>query len=156
MAYFDDERGYLFWNRKTFAKMFDDIEFPDCLSDSEIGKLTKLSKAMYSNTNMIAYRGNGGIKPHNIRTISKLLNLSEHRTKIFINKMIKIGIIGKAKYEVEDAVSYQYYLNPIYFASGNRIALNLYLIFKNQLDDILPNWVKMKYSEIENQKIKEG
>lgn len=157
IAYFDDEKGYLFWNRKTFSKMFDDIEFPTDLSDSEIGKLTKLSKNMYSNTNMLAYHGNGGVKPHDIKTIAKMLKISERQSRMFVNKMIKLGILGKAKYEVENTISYQYYMNPIYYCSSNRIPLNLYLIFKKQLDEVLPEWVKRKYSEIKGKdKEKEG
>lgn len=147
-AYFDEAKGYLFWSRKDFAKMFSDVDFPSDLSDSDIGKLTKLSKRMYSTTNLIAYKGNGGVKAHSIKTIAKLLNISERQSRLFINKMIKYGIIGSVKCKVKHDISYQYYMNPIYFTSSNRIPLNLYLLFKKQLDEILPDWVRRKYKDL--------
>ena len=152
-TYFDEEKGYLFWNRKAYAKMFSCVDFPPNVTDAEIGKLTKLAKKIYSNTNMLAYRGNGGVTAHNIETISNVLSITDRQCSIFINKMIRLGIMGKAKYEVEGKICFQYYLNPIYFFSSNRIPLNLYLIFKDQLDAILPKWVKDKYADIRD---KEG
>ena len=51
-AAFDDEKGYLFWARKGFAKSFLDIEFPTEMSFKKRGQMATLAKRMWSKTNM--------------------------------------------------------------------------------------------------------
>jgi len=145
---FDEEKGYLFWNRKKHNKTFHDVKFPKEINWNEKGRLLELSQHVWSNTNLLAYRGNGGIKPYDEKQISKVIGLKERQTKAFIKKMIKNRIIAKTKIETGNRIEIHYYMNPIYFFSGNRIPLNLYLIFRNELDAILPEWVKEKYNEI--------
>lgn len=147
-AQFDEGKGYLFWSRKNHNKIYHDIDFPEQISDNELGKLFKLSQYIYSNTNLLAYRGNGGVKPYDIVDISKVINLNEKRTKLFMQKMVKYKIIAKVNIEFGEKSDIHYYLNPVYFFSGSRIPLNLYLIFRNELDNILPEWVRLKYNEI--------
>ena len=138
---FDEEKGYLFWNRKNFAKTYRDIDFPEEMTDAEIGKMTRLSKKIWSNTNMLGYRGNGGIKPYDIEKIGEVIGLKYRQTLRFVNKMMRLGVMAKVKVDVGGKKETHYYINPIYFFSSNRIPLNLYLIFKNELDPFLPQWV---------------
>lgn len=144
---FDEEKGYLFWSRKNHAKIFSDIKFPNEINWNEKGRLLELSHHTWANTNLLAYRGNGGIKAYNEKQISEIIGLKERQTKTFIKKMIKYRIIAKAYIEKGNTKEIHYYMNPIYFFSGNRINLNLYLLFKNELDIILPVWVQDKYKE---------
>lgn len=148
-AAFDEEKGYLFWVRKNSCRSFHDVEFPPEMTDIDIGRMTRLSKKVWSNTNMLGYRGNGGIKPYDIEKIAEVLRLKPRQTRNFISKMIKLGVMAKVKVEVGGKKETHYYLNPIYFFSGNRIPLNLYLIFREQLDAVLPEWVKEKFAEQE-------
>jgi len=40
----------------------------------------------------------------------------------------------------------QYYINPAYFMpSGKRLSLDLFLLFRNDLKDILPPWVREEF-----------
>ncbi len=144
---FDEEKGYLFWPRKSFAKSFLDIDFPKELSFKEIGQLTTLAKKMCPKTNMLGYRGNGGTRPYNIDKIGAVIGLKSSQSYSFVRKMIRLGVIAEVKIKTGETIETQYYINPIYFFSGNRISLNLYLIFHRQLDRHLPEWVKMKYAE---------
>lgn len=149
---FDQGKGYLFWNRKNNSKTFKDISFPKEMKWEDIGRITVLTKYVYSNTNMLGYRGNGGVKLYDIKGISKIVELSEKCTNRYINKMIKLGVMAKVKVIVAENEEYQYYINPLYFFSNNWLPLNLYLIFREQLDCVLPKWVIDNYLK-ENNKL---
>lgn len=145
-ASFHEEKGYLFWARKSFAKSFVDIDFPPGMTMKERGQMATLSKKMWSTTNMLGYRGNGGVKPYNDEQIGIVVGLKAYQAKTFIRKMIKDGIIAKVTVMTGGEKTIQYYVNPIYFFGSNRIPLNLYLIFKAQLDRVIPAWVIEKYA----------
>ena len=145
-AAFDDEKGYLFWARKNFAKSFVDVDFPKAMTMKERGQMATLAKKMWSNTNMLGYRGNGGVKPYDDEQIGSIVGLKTYQGKSFVRKMIRVGMIAKVTVTTEGERVIQYYINPIYFFGSNRIPLNLYLIFKAQLDKVLPRWVLEKYA----------
>ena len=144
---FDPERGYLFRHQKHGFKQFDDISFPESLTDAEIGKLTRLAKNIYRDSNLLAYRGNGGIKPHTPETMSRIICLGQRQIERFLSKMIKQGMMAKCRVEVGEKTEIHYYINPLYFFSGKRINLNLYLLFRTQLDAYIPNWAKSLFIE---------
>jgi hypothetical protein len=144
---FDEEKGYLFWARKSFAKSFLDVDFPKDMTMKERGQMATLAKKIWSNTNMLGYRGNGGIRPYNDIQIGQVIGLKEYQAKKFIRKMISLGIIARATVEVAGRREVQYYVNPVYFFSSNRIPLNLYLLFRKELDKVLPAWVKDEYAK---------
>lgn len=146
-AAFHEEKGYLFWARKSFAKSFQEVPYPKEMTDAEIGRLAKLAKRMWSNTNMLGYRGHGGVKPYDIAKIGREIGLGPRQAYRFVNKMIRLGVMARIQVKVEGKLETQYYINPIYFFSSNRIPLNLYLIFRRQLDQVLPDWVKARYRE---------
>ncbi len=149
---FDEAKGYLFWARKSFAKSFLDVPFPGGLTHAELGKLAILSKHMWANTNMLGYRGNGGARPYTIVQIGGLVGLKEYQAGVFVRKLERKGVIARAKVETEGRSEIQFYVNPIYFFSSNRIPLNLYLIFREQLDKVLPAWVKEEFSRAKQAK----
>ena len=155
-AAFDEEKGYLFWARKSFAKSFLDVPFPREMSDLEIGRMARLAKKIWSNTNMLGYRGNGGVRPYNTAGISAILKIGPRQTQRFIEKMIRLGVMARVEIKTEGRQEIQYYINPIYFFSSNRIPLNLYLIFRQQLDQVLPEWVKQEFAGQERQVKRDG
>lgn len=144
---FDEEKGYLFWNQKHGVKQFSDVPFPSDMTDAEIGKITKLAKCIYKDSNMLAYRGNGGIKPHNIKTIARELKITERQAERFLKKMIDLEVMAKGKFEIGGAVEVHYYISPVYFFSGKRINNTLYVLFRNQLDTVLPAWARARFVE---------
>lgn len=143
---FDEEKGYLFWNRRSFAKSFSGVDFPKETTMRERGQLATLAKKIWSNTNMLGYRGNGGIRPLSPKQIGTVIGVKEYQANAFLRKMIRLGIIAKVNVVAGDSEEVHYYINPIYFCSTNRITLNLYLLFREQLDMFLPDWVKDKYA----------
>lgn len=144
-AAFDEEKGYLFWARKSHAKSFLDTPYPPGMTHTEIGRIAVLAKKIWSNTNMLGYRGNGGVKPYDVEQIGKIIELGPRQAARFIDKMIKVGMMARVRVDSGGKKETQYYINPIFYFSGNRISLNLYLIFKEQLDRVLPEWVKVEY-----------
>lgn len=148
-AAFDDEEGYVFWAKKGGAKSFSDIKYPKEMTLKEIGQMSVLSKEMWSNTNMLGYRGHGGVIAYDEDEIGDLIGLKTYQTRGFIRKMIQLGMMAKVHVSVEDNKYTQFYINPIYFFGAKRLSLNLYLIFKEQLDRIIPGWVRREFSEIE-------
>lgn len=147
---FDEENGYLFWNRKSHNKIYHDIKFPPDLNWKDKGRLHELSLHIWSNTNILAYRGNGGVKPYNLEQIGDIIELKDRQLRSFMHKMIKNIIIAKSDLFLGDNKLEHYYMNPVYFFSGSRIPLNLYIIFKQSLDYHLPEWVVNKFMTQKN------
>lgn len=145
---FDEEKGYLFWNRKKFAKTFQDVEYPEDLSMIDRGRLATLAKKIYSNTNMLGYRGNGGVRPYDIEGIGQLVGLKKSQAYSFVNRMIEKKFLKSVPVKFGDKIENQYYMNPVYFFSSNRLNLNLYLLFREELDSVLPEWVKNEYASV--------
>lgn len=143
---FDDDKGYLFWARKSFAKSFIDVPYPKEMSKLDIANMSILAKHMWSNTNMLGYRGNGGARPYDIPMIAKAIDLKQRQTYAFIKKMMDLGLMARVDIKTDSGIETQYYINPIYFFSGSRIPLSLYLIFRQQLDSVLPGWVRDRFA----------
>ena len=144
---FDPEKGYLFRNQAGGFSQFYDVPFPPEMTDIEIGRMTRLAKKMWGKTNMIGYRGNGGVKPYDIDGMARIIGLGRRQTYSFIKKMIDLGVMAKVKIESHGKIDYQYYINPLYYNSSNRISLNLYLIFRRQLDPYIPAWAQKRFIE---------
>ena len=149
---FDEEKGYLFWPRKSFMKSFLDIDFPGEMSFKELGQMTALAKKMCPKTNMLGYRGNGGTRPYNVDKIGAVVGLKPSQSYSFVRKMIRLGVMAEVKIKTGNKVEVQYYVNPIYYFSGNRINLNLYLIFHKQLDQHIPGYAQEGYRKQEGYK----
>lgn len=146
--HFDEEKGYLFWHRKNFAKTYQDVPFPDSMSVMDIGRMTLLSKKIWSNTNMLGYRGNGGVKPYTVEQLGMIIGCGPRQAHRFVARMIELGVMARVETKVEGSREVQFYINPVYFFSSNRVPLNLYLIFRKQLDAVLPWWVIQRYGDM--------
>ena len=142
---FDEEKGYLFWARKSFMKSCLDIDFPKEMSFKEIGQMTALAKKMCPKTNMLGYRGNGGTRPYNVDKIGAVIGLKPSQSYSFVRKMMRLGIMAEVKIKTSGKVEVQYYVNPMHYFSGNRIPLNLYLLFHKQLDQHIPGYAQEGY-----------
>ena len=148
-VYFDEQQGYLFFSQKNGARTFEGIDLPEDLSDGEIAKVYRLSRKIYKNSNMLAYRTGNNIRAMEIKHIAKVVNMSDRCCTIFVNKMIRKRILAKAIVEIGNVRQIQFYMNPIYFFNGKWLSLNLYLLYKSDLDFLLPEWVKLKFNDSE-------
>ena len=142
---FDEEKGYLFWNKTGFVKTFQDVELPQSVTKVDIANLFLLSKKVYSTTNMIGYRGNGGVRVMSVEQMAKVIKDTDRHTISFLNRMIGCRVIAKIGVKIGDDTITQYYFNPIYFFSSNRLSLNLYLLFQKDLDPFVPEYARQRF-----------
>lgn len=145
--YWDDERGYLFWRNRAATKSFEGMDLPNDLKDYEVAKLYRLSKRIYKNSNMIMYRSGNVMKAMQIDHVAKYLNMSDRQVKTFMRNMIARKIIARVEVKISNDVQVQYYMNPMFFFSGKWLNVNLYLLFKKELDCYLPSWVIDRFNE---------
>lgn len=150
--WFDEEKGYLLWPRKNFAKSYQTIDFPKELNWAERGRLATLAKKIWSNTNMLGYRGNGGIRPYDIKQIGEIIGLKERAAGRFMRKMELLKIIKQIPVKFGERTEIQYYFNPVYYFSNSRLSFNLYLLFREELDVFVPDWVKKEFAGIKTTK----
>lgn len=148
---FDEEKGYLFWARKKSARSFQEINFPSQMTMKERGMLWTLTKRIWSNTNMLAYRSAAGIRPMDVKMVARDIQVGERQAFRFLAKMVRLGVMKQVRVKGQGRDEIQWYINPIYFHSSNRIPLNLYLIFREELNEHLPPWVKQRFAEIQEQ-----
>lgn len=130
-----DSTGYLYKNRTEFLKSFLDEKYPDELSWADKGRLGRLEHEIKENQ-MLVYKSNNMIKPHNVKTISKMLGFSERQAKAFINKCFDYGILGEAKIQ---GAKYLFF-NPRYRLYGNRLTLITWTVFQSYFKESLPRW----------------
>jgi hypothetical protein len=140
--YFKDvfnDKGYRWPFRKSGARLFSQVKFPEEMTFSEIGRMTVLSKEMVGNTNMLGYRQNRTILPYTADELYEIIQLSRSHGSEFLSKMIRLHILHRG---FDTLGTIQYYVNPAYFmAVGQRLSLDLYLKFQEDLQPLLPDWV---------------
>ena len=132
------EEGYRFPSHKMGARMFSEVKFPIDMSHADIGRMTILSKLMVGKTNMLGYRQGRTILGYTGREIAELVDLQRRQGATFIDKMLRLRVLQK----IITNSGYQYYVNPAYFmANGQRLSLDLFLLFRVELTPIVPGWV---------------
>ncbi len=140
---FDDEDGYLFWNRKSHVKTFLDIPLPDVFSWSEKGRLGELRKFILKDTQFLAYRSGNVIKPLDEVKVGKSLGMSARQARAFVNKSVKHGVIKR----ITDGERKFLIFNPLYGMKAKRLSLTVYLLFQDELSGYVPRWVKERFSK---------
>lgn len=148
--YFDPEKGYLFKLNQESIKTFPGYGLPEELTEAETARLYRLSLTMHKGSNLLCYRSGNVNKAMNTAKIAAYLRLSPRRTYLFLQNMIHRRIIGRVKVKIGNSQETQYYLNPIYFFCGKWLNVNLYFLFRRDLDKLLPQWVIKEFSEMEN------
>lgn len=149
---FDPEKGYNFKYKSLSIKSYLDIPLPDKFTDSELGKIFRLSRSIYADSNMLGKRTNSYIKPLSQDEIIEIFGLKDRQGRSLLKKMIENKVIKKIEFTEQGKRYVHFYFNPIYFFSGKYINLNLYLIFQNELNHHLPKWVIEKYLDLKEKK----
>jgi len=133
-----NEDGYRIPSHKLGARIFAEVQFPEAMTDSDIGKMTRLAKMMIAKNNMLGYRGKGKIIPYTAEEIGDLVGLKKRRSQGFVSKMIGLGIMCREDSKDET----RYFINPAYFmANGQRLSIDMFIRFQKELLPILPKWV---------------
>ena len=150
--YFDPEKGYLFQPNRDSIKTFPGCGLPDDLTETETARLYRLSLAMHKDSNLLCYVSRNTAKPMNTSKIAAYLRLSPRRTALFLQRMIQRRIIGRVRVRIGNSRETQYYINPIYFFCGKWLNVNLYFLFRRDLDKMLPQYVIQKFGEMRSEK----
>jgi len=150
VRYFDDEKGYLFKLNQESIKTFPGCGLPEDLTESETARLYRLSLTMHKGSNLLCYRSGNLTKPMNTSRIAGYLRLTVRRTLLFLQHMIQRRIIGRVKVKIGNTQETQYYLNPLYFFCGKWLSVNLYFLFRRDLDKVLPAWVIERFASYDN------
>ena len=146
--YFDPEKGYLFQPNRDSIKTFPGCGLPDDLTETETARLYRLSLAMHKDSNLLCYKSRNAVKPMNTAKIAGYLRLSPRRTALFLQNMIHRHIIGRVRVRIGNSQETQYYINPMYFFCGKWLNVNLYFLFRRDLDKMLPQYVIQKFGEM--------
>lgn len=146
--YFDPEKGYLFQPNRDSIKTFPGCGLPDDLTETETARLYRLSLVMHKDSNLLCYTSRNAAKPMNTAKIAGYLRLSPRRTALFLQNMIHRHIIGRVRVRIGNSQETQYYINPIYFFCGKWLNVNLYFLFRRDLDKVLPQYVIQKFGEM--------
>jgi hypothetical protein len=131
------DEGYRFPAHKLGARMFADIDFPEGMQLSDIGRMAVIArKYLVGASNMIGYRHSGKIEAYTAKEIGELVGLNaDSKRKVFIARMLKLKIMRR--WQSDGQV--QFYVNPAYFMrSGQRLSLDLFLLFREELTPLLP------------------
>jgi len=147
---FKDGKGYNLKYKSTHTRSYLEISLPEDFTDTEIGKIYRLSKKIYSDSNLLAKRSNDEIVPLSKKDIQDLVNL--HRTKFnpFWSKILEQSVIKETK--LGDCKYFCF--NPLYFNSTTYIPLYLYIAFQKELNEHLPKWVIQRYLEMHEEQNK--
>lgn len=133
-----NDDGYRFPSHKAGTRLFRDVHLPKTMSYQDKGRLYDLSQLMVGNTNLIAYRDKGKIVGYTEDGIGEVVELSGKRGREFVRRMVANKIIKKL-----DA---GYYMNPAFFMStGQRLSLELFINFQDELVPLLPKWVTTSF-----------
>lgn len=149
---FDADRGYMFRTGQGGLLILPGADLLSVLTEAEAGKLLRLAAALMPDTNCICYRSGNTTKPMQVEQLAKLLHLSERSCRRFISKLLEYRVLGKVYVKVMTAEpdmqfrECRYYINPCYIFCGNWIGRDLYFMFKQDLDKMLPSWVVRKFN----------
>jgi hypothetical protein len=144
----DGEGAMIQW-RSGHTKIYRGNEIIGTVTDkSDRAALWVLERCVRKDTNIIFF----GDKIAGVNEISRLVGLCEKRTRGFLSRMNKIGLIAKVTESVELAdrttVTEYYAFNPVYHSSCKYVSLGLYMAFRAYLDDVLDAWQRKKYAEL--------
>jgi hypothetical protein len=144
---FKEGRGYNFKYKSLNVRSYLDIPLPECFTDSEVGKIYRLTRSIYSSTNLLAYRSAGKIYPLNKEDVRKIVALHRNNFNPFWHKVINNKVI---KPIILDSDEY-FCFNPIYFNTTVYLPVYLYIAFQGELKEHLPEWVVKKYLDMQGE-----
>jgi hypothetical protein len=144
---FKSGKGYNFKYKSAAIKTYLGIELPKCFTDNECGKMYRLSKKIYSNSNLLAKRVNDEIRPLTKDDITTIVGV--HRTNFgkLWNKMLQNKILKPIKINGEE----YYCFNPLYYNSTQYMPLYLFIAFQDELKEHLPEWVVKRYLDMQEE-----
>lgn len=129
MYLFSEERGYLLFHNRTTVKWYPSIEWPPSLSNKDLGHLHRLSACLTKENILMGKDG-----PLWAEGMGEVIGLSRSNIYPFVRKLVSLGMLKKT--------AKGYFMNPMYLFAGKYLTPDLYLLFRQELDPYIPEWVK--------------
>lgn len=142
---FNDDKGYSLYAYGNTISSRISVSFPESMSKTDIANMMLLSKKLLPNINVVGYKGSKGMKPMNIVQMGEVIGLKERQAYRFIKKMVSVGMMARSVTPILGGHEIQYIVNPLFFLNGKTISDHLYGLFKEHLNEHLPQWVQEKY-----------
>jgi hypothetical protein len=146
---FKEGVGYNFKYRSAYIKSYLGISLPygeNGFSDLELGRIYRISRLMYSDSNLLARRSDSEVVPITRDEIQLMLKM--HRTKFvpFWKKVLDYRILKPVFYDERTF----FCMNPLYYNSTTYMPVHIYLAFQKDIQEHIPKWVIEKYLEMKN------
>ena len=139
---FSDEKGYLYKHTDNYIKKFMDSPLPEELSWVDQGKLSRLQSYIIGSSQLLGKRENGRFKTLTIKDLAELFKCKERWVYSTLREAKKHHVLKEVV--IDEVVWYAY--NPIYGLKDKRITLETYLIFQDELKEVLPEWVQKNFT----------
>ena len=154
---FDPHRGYLYKSKAKSVRIFPDNRLSDILKNkNDIANVYILSESIYKDTNMICVYKNRQYYPATEEDMADMVGLSMRWFRPFLKKIIDLGIIAKVTSVTEGERVTFYCFSPMYFIGGKYLSYSLYMLFKKQMDRVLPVWVIEKFNQCDKEVVISG
>lgn len=144
---FRDSKGYLFKPQAHFVRVFTGIKLPKEIKSKDAYRLYLLIDRLENGTNRLIYRSDHTNRSMHISHIAAYLGIAYASASRFVSRMIRAGVMARGKVKVGHETNVAYYFNPLYYIRGKWLTYELYTLFQDQLDPVLPTWVKRKFAE---------
>ena len=142
---FQEGRGYNFKYKSSMIKSYLGVELPECFNYNECGKIYRLSKHIYSDSNLLAKRTKNKIVPLSRQDVTNIIGVHRVNFTPFWNKVLKYKIVKPITLDGDEYFCF----NPLYYNSTRYMPLYLFIAFQEELKDHVPGWVVEKYLEME-------
>lgn len=119
-----------------YIKLFLDKGLPDECTLLDCGKFYRLIRFIVGENQLLGYRS-GGIKPLTVEKMSKLFECSDRQTRRFLKQMKSCKVIKEVS--INDVKWYA--INPLYALKSKYLTLTAFIIFQEELINVLPRWV---------------
>lgn len=146
--------GGLCFSKTTTIREYNNIfDFSDSVKNfTDLGRVTKIiSKMMgYGNALYSIRRKNPYKECKDFATnedISQIIGLLEERTRIFMDKMIRLGVFGKISTGRGNNKTYIYFVNPAGREIGAYISIPVYFLFEDYIEPHISETLKNRYFE---------
>lgn len=144
---FRNKQGYLFKPQAHYVRVFTGMKLPKEVKAKDAYRLYLLIDKLENGTNRLVYRSDHTNKSMDVRDIAEYLEMPYTYASTFVAKMIRAGVMARGRIEVGHSKVVSYYFNPLYYIRGKWLSYQLYTLFQDQLDPVLPEWVKRKFAE---------
>jgi len=140
----DEKEGGMILARSYHKKLYNGRGLSGRIEDKgDLLKTYILVEQIVKDTNRIGNIKGSGFADES--GIAEILGISEKKAREYLSRMIKLRVLGRGLIITGEKSSVSYIFNPVYVNSGKYVPLELYVAFQEDIDAVIPRWMKLKY-----------